>query len=109
VERVSLWASGSRLWVGFGTAVFTIAILSSASGTRAAAPEDDLPEGEGKKILVSSCTACHDLSEVTKFRGYYDRKQWRDIVVTMMEYGAPVDEKQVDILADYLAKNLGKQ
>ena len=65
--------------------------------------------GEGKKILVSACTSCHDLSEVTKFRGYYDRKQWRDIVVTMMDYGAPVNEKQVDVLADYLAEHLGKQ
>ena len=95
--------------VGFCAAFFTVAILSAASSTPAAAPEDELPEGEGKKILVSSCTACHDLSEVTKFRGYYDRKQWRDIVVTMMDYGAPVDEKQVDILADYLAQHLGKK
>ena len=63
----------------------------------------------GRRSSSSSCTSCHDLSEVTKFRGYYDRKQWRDIVVTMMEYGAPVDEKQVDILADYLAEHLGKQ
>jgi DNA-binding beta-propeller fold protein YncE len=70
--------------------------------------EDELPEGEGKKILVASCTSCHDLSEVTKFRGYYDRRQWRDIVVTMMDYGAPVNEKQVDVLADYLAEHLGK-
>lgn len=79
-----------------------------ATSARAAGPEDDLPDGEGKKILVRSCTSCHELTEVTKFRGYYDRKQWRDIVVTMMEYGAPVDEKQVDVLADYLAANLGK-
>jgi len=86
-----------------------MAILSVPSGTRAAGPEEDLPDGEGKKILVSSCTACHDLSEVTKFRGYYDRKQWRDIVVTMMEYGATVDEKQVDIRADSLVEHRGKQ
>lgn len=79
------------------------------SHARAAGPDDELPEGEGKKILVASCTACHDLSEVTKFRGYYDRKQWHDIVVTMMDYGAPVDEKQVEVLADYLAENLGKK
>lgn len=103
------WVSGSRLWVGVGAAIFTAAILSSTSVARAADPEDELPDGEGKKILVSSCTACHDLTEVTKFRGYYDRKQWRDIVVTMMDYGAPVDEKQVDVLADYLAQHLGKQ
>lgn len=106
-----LWRSAlySRLWAfGFGAAALTIAILSVPSGPHAAGPEEDLPDGEGKKILVSSCTACHDLTEVTKFRGYYDRKQWRDIVVTMMEYGAPVDEKQVDVLADYLAEHLGK-
>jgi competence protein ComEA len=84
----------------------TIAVQESA---RAAGPDDDLPDGEGKKILLTSCTSCHELTEVTKFRGYYDRKQWRDIVVTMMEYGAPIDAKQVDVLADYLAANLGKQ
>jgi len=27
----------------------------------------------------------------------------------MMDYGAPVNEKQVDVLADYLAEHLGKQ
>lgn len=110
MARVRFRAFDSRLWaLGVGAAALTIAILSVPSVTRAAGPEEDLPDGEGKKILLASCTACHDLSEVTKFRGYYDRKQWRDIVVTMMEYGAPVDEKQVDILADYLAKHLGKQ
>jgi hypothetical protein len=30
-------------------------------------------------------------------------------VVTMMEYGAPVDERQVDVLADYLAQHLGRK
>lgn len=109
-RRVWFSALDSRLWtLGVGAAALTIALLSVPSSTRAAGPEDELPDGDGKKILVSSCTACHDLTEVTKFRGYYDRKQWRDIVVTMMDYGAPVDEKQVDILADYLAKHLGKQ
>jgi cytochrome c5 len=90
-------------------AAVALAIAAMAAAPRADGPEDELPEGEGKKILVSACTSCHDLSEVTKFRGYYDRKQWRDIVVTMMDYGAPVNEKQVDVLADYLAEHLGKQ
>ena len=74
-----------------------------------APPEDDLPEGEGKKILLASCTTCHDLAEVTKLRGYYTRAQWRDVVVTMKEYGAKVDDKQVEILTDYLTLNLGKK
>ena len=96
-------------WVIAGIGGVLALVALSMSGVQAASPEDELPEGEGKKILTTSCTSCHDLSEVTKFRGYYDRKQWRDIVVTMMEYGAPVDERQVDVLADYLTKNLGKQ
>jgi cytochrome c5 len=75
----------------------------------ATAPSDTLPDGEGRKILLAACTSCHDLSEVTKLRGFYTRAQWRDVVVTMKEYGAPVDEKQVEVLADYLAQNLGKK
>jgi competence protein ComEA len=87
---------------------FVVMIGLSASGARAAGPEDDLPEGEGKKILLSSCTACHELTEVTKFRGYYNRDQWHDIVVTMKEYGAEIDDRQVDVLTDYLTRHLGR-
>jgi competence protein ComEA len=100
---------GFRGWgLGISAGVMALAAIVMSSGVRAAGPADDLPDGEGKKILLTSCTSCHELTEVTKFRGYYDRRQWRDIVVTMMEYGAPIEEKQVDVLADYLAANLGK-
>jgi cytochrome c5 len=91
-----------------GVVCFVVMVVSSASGARAVGPEDELPDGEGKKILLSSCTACHELTEVTKFRGYYNRAQWHDIVVTMKEYGAPIDERQVDVLTDYLTKHLGR-
>ena len=102
--------TGIRKWaLGIGLCAWLVAALAQAPHLRAAGPEDELPDGEGKKILLTSCTSCHELTEVTKFRGYYNRAQWRDIVVTMMEYGAPVDEKQVDVLADYLAAALGKQ
>jgi len=96
-------------WVLLGSGVLAAAVLSSPPPARAAAPEDELPDGEGKKILVAACTTCHDLSEVTKFRGYYNRPQWREVVVAMMDYGAPVDEQQVEVLADYLALHLGKK
>jgi competence protein ComEA len=92
-----------------GVVTFLVVFALLSPPGQATGPEDELPDGDGKKILLVSCTSCHDLSEVTKFRGYYDRKQWRDIVVTMMDYGAPVDERQVDVLADYLAQHLGKQ
>ncbi|HEU4690236.1 MAG TPA: cytochrome c [Vicinamibacterales bacterium] len=95
-------------WVIASVAGFVVMVVLSASGARAVAPEDDLPEGEGKKILLSSCTTCHELTEVTKFRGYYNRDQWHDIVVTMKEYGASIDDRQVDVLTDYLTTHLGR-
>jgi len=95
-------------WVIASVVGFVVMVSLSASGARAVAPEDDLPDGEGKKILLSSCTACHELTEVTKFRGYYNRDQWHDIVTTMKEYGAAIDDRQVDVLTDYLTKHLGR-
>jgi glucose/arabinose dehydrogenase len=77
--------------------------------TTAAAAEQELPDGKGKQILTAACTGCHDLREVTKFRGFYTRAQWRDIVVTMVEYGAPVVKTDVEVLADYLEQHLGKK
>jgi hypothetical protein len=91
------------------TVVFLIAmLLTSSAASQSSTPEDELPEGEGKKILETRCNACHELTEVTKFRGYYDREQWRDIIATMVEYGAELQNAEADTLADYLAKHLGK-
>src|SRR5215208_455904 len=78
-----------------------------ASPAPARSPADDLPDGTGKTIILASCTGCHSLREVTKFRGFYNRAQWHDIVVTMVEYGAPVGTKDVEVLADYLVEHLG--
>ena len=89
-------------------------VVITARAVMAASPPalqtgDDLPDGDGKKVLQASCTACHDLTEVTKFKGFYTRDDWRDVVKTMVEYGAKVKDGDVDVLVDYLAKNLGKK
>jgi hypothetical protein len=97
---------GALLAAGAGLAA---AIVSSSASPRAAAPGDELPDGPGKKVLLRACTTCHDLDEVTKFKGYYTRPQWKDIVVTMREYGASLADGEVDLLSDYLAGALGKK
>jgi len=126
------WFRGCRV-LGFGAAVLMICAIGcapktppqtpaaatptpppvapppSAAPTNAAAPADALPDGPGKKILTTACVACHALTEVTKFRGFYGRAQWRDIVQTMVDYGAPVGEKDVEVLTDYLTEQLGKK
>jgi mono/diheme cytochrome c family protein len=80
-----------------------------APASTAAAASNQLPDGAGRQILMSACVACHGLREVTKFRGFYTRQQWRDIVLTMVDYGAPVSEKDAEVLTDYLTANLGKK
>jgi hypothetical protein len=69
----------------------------------------ELPDGPGRQILNKACVSCHNLTEVTKFRGFYTRPQWRDIVQTMVDYGAPVNEKDAEVLTTYLAETLGKK
>jgi cytochrome c5 len=92
-------------WIAASTLAWTIASASAA----AQPPHDELPDGPGKKILQASCTTCHDLGEVTKFKGYYTRAQWRDVVQTMVDYGASLQPGEADVLADYLAAHLGKR
>jgi len=91
----------------FGVALLWITAVSAVFGGVAA--DDGLPDGLGKRILDASCTACHGLDEVTKFKGFYTRAQWRDVVVTMVDYGATVAPADVEVLADYLAEHLGKK
>ena len=69
----------------------------------------ELPDGPGSHILNYTCDSCHNLTEVTKFRGFYTRSQWRDIVQTMVDYGAPVNDTDAEVLTAYLTETLGKK
>ena len=105
---MSRFFRGSGALIAAGTALATATVWSSTA-SHAAEPGDELPDGPAKKVLQRACTACHDLEEVTKFKGYYTRAQWKDIVVTMRDYGASLADSEVDLLSDYLAETLGKK
>jgi cytochrome c5 len=108
-----MWRVRSLLVVA--AAALVVAACATARTQPAAAPAAgrpaavELPEGRGREILLASCTSCHDLREVTKFRGFYTRAQWHDVVVTMVEYGAEVEPADVEALADYLERHLGRR
>ena len=70
---------------------------------------EELPQGEGKAILQRACTTCHDLVEVTKFRAYYTRDDWRDIVVTMVKYGAELKDGEPEVLINYLGEHFSRK
>ena len=98
------------IWLLRGVALLWLAaVMTPPISTRAAAQEDELPDGQGKKILQAQCRSCHELTEVTKFRGYYTKAQWRDIVITMVEYGADIKQNELETLVDYLTEHLGRK
>jgi hypothetical protein len=101
--------SWSKRAVIAGWAMVASACASNPSRPIAIVPGGDLPAAQGRAILQTSCTACHDLAEVTKFRGYYTKDQWQDVVMTMMGYGAKVKEEDVRVLIDYLTQSLGRK
>jgi cytochrome c5 len=62
-----------------------------------------LPEGQGKTILLNTCTVCHDLGRVrTQGRTPED---WNDILGTMLNEGAMLSEQDYPVLLAYLARN----
>lgn len=69
----------------------------------------ELPVGEGREILVTECLNCHELAALELFRDFYDRDLWRSLVISMRANGAEVDETEVDVLSDYLARHFGIQ
>ena len=96
--------------VAFGlTAWAAVVATGSAASQEKTEPGAELPPGPGKVILERACRSCHDLDEVTKFKDYWDRKQWQDTVGTMIAYGAEVDEREAKVLTDYLVEHLGRK
>src|ERR1700761_2542117 len=78
----------------------TLAALSMA------APEE-LPKGEGKKLLEERCVSCHSITPVVSLK--QNRDAWKKLVVKMVGYGAQLDDKDIDVAANYLAKYFGPQ
>jgi virginiamycin B lyase len=81
-------------------ALRTLAIV--IAGMPLGALAQDLPEGKGKELVASTCTACHQSNLITRSSGY-SRDDWKALTSTMINLsGSP--EQQGEIL-DYLASH----
>jgi cytochrome c5 len=92
-------------WIFGRTAMWLWATFAVATMAFAAVQDPQLPEGDGKKILQTSCTACHGLDGVVKL--HLDKDGWEGLVASMVSNGAQVDTKDMPVLIDYLVKNFG--
>jgi competence protein ComEA len=62
-----------------------------------------LPPGKGKAIVQRTCSHCHALKVVTSKRATKD--QWSALVDQMVSRGADLNDDEIDLVIDYLAKN----
>jgi hypothetical protein len=85
----------TALWLVLTVTVVTLSI---------AVPQE-LPEGDGKKLLEERCTGCHTLKPVVSLK--QDRGAWKELVVKMVGLGAQLDNKEIDVATEYLTKHFG--
>src|SRR2546428_233862 len=88
-------------------AVLTIICAAIAFGAVQTEKAVELQEGEGKRILQTTCSVCHGLNEVVKNEGLA-KEEWRKIVQQMIQEGAELKDDQANVLAGYLASNFGE-
>ena len=80
-------------------------VLTAALATLSMAVPQELPEGEGKKLLEERCASCHSLKPVVSLK--QSQSAWKELVVKMVGYGAQLDDKEVDVATEYLTKHFG--
>jgi len=80
----------------------------AGDAAKAKSPADDfgLPAGEGRDLVATTCTACHDLENVKMKKASKD--EWSDIVNSMVSYGAKVSDPEFKTITEYLSKAFPK-
>lgn len=65
-----------------------------------------VPDGEGREILLNTCTVCHDRDRIWAHAGS-GRAEWEATLLAMLNEGAFLTDSDFATLLDYLARNLG--
>jgi cytochrome c5 len=90
----------------FGRTAIWIDLTVTLVSLSMAVPQE-LPEGDGKTLVAERCASCHDLKPVMSLK--QSQVAWKELVVKMVGYGAPLDDKEVDVATAYLAKHFGPE
>lgn len=87
--------------------VFLAAMALLLSGpVLAQPPEDPLPAGPGKDVVVRVCTACHGADQFAFAR--LTPEQWDNEISKMQSAGAEMTAEDQAAISAYLAKNFNK-
>jgi competence protein ComEA len=66
----------------------------------------ELPEGQGKELILRACTGCHKPGEIAVYR--FTKAEYQTIVYRMGDRGAQATKAELDIIVDYLFQNFPK-
>ena len=89
---------------------FVIALVATLITSPAFAAEQviKLKQAPGVDKVVASCQACHSLAYIPMNSPFLNAAGWSATVTKMIKaFGAPIDEADAKIIADYLKKNYG--
>jgi competence ComEA-like helix-hairpin-helix protein len=78
----------------------------SATPAAAAGPAKEMPEGQGKQIILRECTACHLPDHFTKYQ--HTPEEWQAIVIRMGTRVRAATKEELDTVTKYLATNYPK-
>ena len=81
--------------------VVCFAVSAHGQGQQPAARP--LPAGDGKAIVETACTACHELTLITT--AGHTPADWKLLVERMVSAGAEVPKNQIAMVTEYLSKN----
>ncbi len=85
---------------------FVASVLASASMAEEQAVQ--LKRAPGLDRVEANCAACHSLDYIVMNSPYPSAALWNAEVTKMVKtYGAPIDDADAKIIAEYLAKNYG--
>jgi len=68
---------------------------------------DLMPDGEGKGLVLGTCTQCHSLNSTVLQRK--TAAGWQRTVQDMVSRGAQLHPQEIKIISDYLARNFGPE
>ena len=90
-------------------ALLLLTALTLAAGIVVAAEQRVvLKEGPGRDKVEANCASCHSLDYILGNSPFMTRQVWDAEVTKMIKaFGAPIDEADAKVIADYLKKNYG--
>ena len=87
-----------------------IAAFAALIALPAAAQEKpvDLKKAPGLDKVEANCSGCHSLDYILMNSPYPNAALWNAEVTKMIKaFGAPIDDADAKVIAEYLAKNYG--